>query len=86
MRNEKWQVAVESERAAVSISDAMRLKETSKGGDLMDEIGNSNGAEGEVKKQKPRRLMEAREQTALQRLRRPALWFKCSRWLITLSN
>lgn len=60
MRNEKWQVAA-------GLSDAMRLKETSQGGDLMDGIEHSNRAEVEVKKtqtQKPRRLMAAREPTA----------------------
>lgn len=71
----------QSERAAVSLSDAMREKETSEGGDLMDEIEKSSGAERE--KKKPRRLMEAEEQAVLRRL---ALLFKCSRWLITISN
>lgn len=50
MRNGKWEVAAESEHAAVSLSDAMGLKETSEGADLMDGIGNSSGAEVEEEK------------------------------------
>lgn len=54
MRNEKWQVAAASKRAAVSLSDATRLKETSEGGDLMDEIENSNRADEEKKNNNPK--------------------------------